>query len=448
MFKKILIANRGEIARRIIKTCKRLGIQTVAIYSEADNNALHVREADESYEVGKPRVNESYLQMDKIIEVAKAANVDAIHPGYGLLSENAEFARKCGKANIVFIGPKATTIEAMGDKINARLTMSEADVPIVPGKTTPLSDVEEAVKLAEEIGYPVMLKASAGGGGIGMQLATDEENLRKIYDGTKTRAENFFGNGAMYIEKYIDSPHHIEVQLLADSFGNVVYLWERECSIQRRNQKVVEEAPSPFVDEELRKKLGEVATKAAKHIGYVSAGTIEFLMDAQKNFYFLEMNTRLQVEHPVTEWITGLDLVEQQLLIASGEKLSFTQQEVQLTGHAIEARIYAEDPKTFYPSPGTIQTVSFPEGENVRNDTAIENGIAVTPFYDPMIAKLITYGETRELAIKQMSEALATYKIEGIKTNIPVLQEIVAHPMYESGNYTTKFIEIMRKKGE
>ncbi|MCM3568087.1 acetyl/propionyl/methylcrotonyl-CoA carboxylase subunit alpha [Neobacillus mesonae] len=441
MFTKILIANRGEIAARIIRTCKKMGIKTVAIYSEADINSPHVEMADESYLIGPPRVNESYLKMEKIMEVALQANVDAIHPGYGLLSENPEFSKKCAENNIVFIGPSPSTISQMGSKIEARKLMSHAGVPIVPGTDAPLADVEEAVREAKNIGYPIMLKASAGGGGIGMQRVDDEEGLRRAFQGNQKRAKDFFGDGAMFLEKLILNPRHIEIQLLADKEGNTVYLGERECSIQRRHQKVIEEAPSPFIDELTRKEMGGAAVRAAQAIGYENAGTVEFIMDEHKNFYFLEVNTRLQVEHPVTEEVTGLDLVEQQIRIANGETLTISQKDVQLNGHAIEVRIYAEDPNTFFPSPGTITSFSIPSGENIRHELAVGQGSVVTPFYDPMIAKLIVKGLTRNEAIKSMGKVLEQYKVEGIKTNIPTLKRIVNHPEYISGNTTTSFID-------
>lgn len=441
MFTKILIANRGEIAARVIRTCKKMGIQTVAIYSEADLDSPHVKMADEAYCIGKPRVHESYLQMDKIIEVAKQTGAEAIHPGYGLLSENVEFARKSIEAGITFIGPTADVIEKMGSKVASRISMIEAGVPIVPGTEEALADVSEAITTADQIGYPVMLKASAGGGGIGMQIVHNKEELQKAFDGNQKRAQMFFGNGDMYIEKYIANPRHIEIQLLADQFGNCVYLMERECSIQRRHQKVVEEAPSPFLDDVTRKMMGETAVKAAQAIGYQNAGTIEFLVDESKNFYFLEMNTRLQVEHPVTEEITGLDLVEEQLRMAAGEKLRYTQEEIKREGHAIEVRIYAEDPKTFLPSPGTITKLELPDGEGVRHELAVHETSKVTPFYDPMIAKLIISAPSREKAIERILEALNHYHVEGIKTNIPMLQEVIIHPAYQSGDTTTQFVE-------
>lgn len=440
MFSKILIANRGEIALRVIRTCQKLGIKTVAIYSEADAESLFVREANESYCVGKPPVNQSYLNADEIISIAKKSGAEAVHPGYGLLSENAAFAKKCNEENLVFIGPSPEIIASMGSKIEARKTMKEAGVPIIEGINTSLESEDEAVLAAKQIGYPLMLKASAGGGGIGMQLVHSEEELLKAFAGNKKRAESFFGDGAMFLEKYIDEPHHIEVQILADSHGNVVPLWERECSIQRRNQKVVEEAPSPFINEETRSKMLEAAVKAAQHIGYSNAGTIEFLVDKEQNFYFLEMNTRLQVEHPVTEEITGLDLVEEQLKVAVGNAISFTKEDVKRNGHAIEVRIYAEDPKTFFPSPGKITEFQLPQGEGIRNECAIEAGSQVTPFYDPMIGKLIAWGETRTEACSRLKLALEEYKIEGIKTNIPMLLQTVSHEQFLSGYTTTQFV--------
>ncbi|MCP1123744.1 acetyl-CoA carboxylase biotin carboxylase subunit [Bacillus sp. 3103sda1] len=438
MFRKILIANRGEIAVRIIKTCQKLGIRTVAIYSEADEFALHVKMANEAYLVGGPRVQESYLNLEKIIEIAKETNVEAIHPGYGLLSENPTFAARCEEEGIVFIGPSKDVIAKMGSKIESRKAMLEAEVPIVPGISTSIPTVEEAKEIASQIGYPLMLKASAGGGGIGMQVIETEQALTQAFESNQTRAKNFFGNGEMYMERLITNAHHIEIQVLADKQGNTVYLWERECSVQRRNQKVIEEAPSPFLDEETRKAMGEVAVKAAKALGYANAGTIEFLVDDEKNFYFLEMNTRLQVEHPVTEEITGLDLVEQQLRIASGETLSFTQDEVKRNGHAIEARIYAEDPKTFFPSPGKITSLSLPT--SVRVDHFLEDGVTITPFYDPMIAKIIAHGETRADAIQKLQVALEELKVEGIKTNTPMLLQVLEDEVFQSGIYTTSFI--------
>ncbi|KKK37169.1 biotin carboxylase [Mesobacillus campisalis] len=440
MFSKILIANRGEIARRVIRTCKKLGIKSVAVYSEADADSLFVREADEAYCVGKPPVNQSYLNVDEIIAAAKNSGAEAVHPGYGLLSENSVFASRCKAEGLVFIGPPPEIIASMGSKIEARKTMKEAGVPIIEGINTPLENEEEASMAAEKIGYPLMLKASAGGGGIGMQLVNSEEELLKAFAGNKKRAESFFGDGAMFLEKYIAEPHHIEVQILADTHGNIVPLWERECSIQRRNQKVVEEAPSPFISEETRTKMLDAAVAAAKHIGYTNAGTIEFLVDKEQNFYFLEMNTRLQVEHPVTEEITGLDLVEEQLKVAAGEKLSFTREEVQRRGHSIEVRIYAEDPKTFFPSPGKITQFSLPGGEGIRHECSVEAGSQVTPFYDPMIAKLVVWGESRNQACERLKNALENYEVEGIKTNIPMLLKTITHEQFLAGYTTTQFV--------
>ncbi|MCP8970349.1 acetyl-CoA carboxylase biotin carboxylase subunit [Ectobacillus ponti] len=438
MFNKILIANRGEIAVRIMRTCKRLGIETVAVYSEADANALHVQLADEAYLLGGPRVHESYLNLDKMMEIARETKAEAVHPGYGLLSENPAFAARCRDEGIVFIGPSADVIAQMGSKIESRKVMQAAGVPVVPGITTAIPSVEEAKEIAKTIGYPLMLKASAGGGGIGMQTIETEQTLVQAFASNQTRAQNFFGSGEMYMEKLITQAHHIEIQVLADSFGNTVYLWERECSVQRRNQKVVEEAPSPFISEATRHAMGAVAVQAAKAIGYTNAGTIEFLVDEQQNFYFLEMNTRLQVEHPVTEEITGLDLVEQQLRIAAGEKLAFSQEEVARNGHAIEVRLYAEDPKTFFPSPGTIHTLELPQ--TVRIDHFLEEGIQITPFYDPMIAKVIAHGPTREAAISSLQLALQETKVEGIKTNIPMLLRVLEDDVFRSGIYTTSFV--------
>ncbi|WP_102691332.1 acetyl-CoA carboxylase biotin carboxylase subunit [Rummeliibacillus pycnus] len=441
MFKKVLIANRAEIARRIIRTCNRLGIETVAIYSEADAESLYVREATESYCIGKPPVSQSYLNIDAIIDIAKKSKVEAIHPGYGLLSENATFAKRVEEEGIIFIGPKSEVIEAMGSKLKARKTMAAAGVPIVEGVNEPIADTDEAAKIAQEIGYPVMLKASAGGGGIGMQLVHDEIELRKAFEGNQKRAQSFFGDGTMFIEKYIAEPHHVEVQILADHYGHILPVFERECSIQRRNQKVVEEAPSPFISQETREKMLDAAVNAAKTIGYTNAGTIEFLVDRTQNFYFLEMNTRLQVEHPVTEEISGLDLVEEQLKIANDENLTITRKDLQKNGHAIEVRIYAEHPITFFPSPGKITKLVLPSSDGIRHEVAVESGSVVTPFYDPMIAKLIVWAPTRIEACEKLVDALSNYVIEGIHTNIPMLLEVVKHEQFKNGVTTTKFVE-------
>ncbi|BAC13652.1 biotin carboxylase [Oceanobacillus iheyensis HTE831] len=441
MIKRMLIANRGEIARRIIRTCRQLNIETIAIYSDADKDALFVKEADESYLVGGNRVQESYLNVDKIFEIAKQANIDAIHPGYGFLSENASFANRCLKEKITFIGPSPEIIELMGDKIAARRTMKQAGVPIVPGTEEAISSVEEAVKYASEIGYPIMLKAAAGGGGIGMQIVHNDDELVKAFDSNSKRAANFFGNGSMFLEKKIEETRHIEFQVLADHHGNVVHLFERECSIQRRNQKVIEEAPSPFVSDRLRKDMGEASIRATKQINYTNAGTIEFLVDKEENYYFLEMNTRIQVEHPITEETTGIDIVEHQIKIAQGESLQITQNDIRQTGHAIEARIYAEDPITFFPSPGKITQFSLPKGECIRNECAVKEGDQVTPFYDPMIAKLIVTGDTRSEAIANLKVAMNQFIVEGIKTNITMIKEIIDYPAYVNGDTTTTFIQ-------
>ncbi|GAB0169118.1 acetyl-CoA carboxylase biotin carboxylase subunit [Lysinibacillus sp. CTST325] len=441
MFKKVLIANRGEIARRVIRTCKRLNVLTVAVYSEADAESLHVKEADEAFCIGKPPVAQSYLNMDRILEVAKESGAEAVHPGYGLLSENAEFAKRCTEAGLVFIGPSADVIASMGSKLEARKTMKVAGVPIVEGVETPVKDVTEAIEIASRLGYPIMLKASAGGGGIGMQLVENAEELAKAFEGNQKRAQSFFGDGTMYMERFIANPHHVEVQIIADHDGNVVPLFERECSIQRRNQKVVEEAPSPFISEETRKSMLDASVKAVQHIGYVNAGTIEYLVDAEQNFYFLEMNTRLQVEHPVTEEITKLDLVEEQLKIAAKQPLAFTRDSIERKGHAIEVRIYAENPSTFFPSPGTITAFELPTGEGIRHESGVEAGTTVTPFYDPMISKLVVWGETRAIACERLIEALKAYKVEGIQTNIPMLLKTVTHEQFLKGYTTTKFVD-------
>ncbi|KOS59766.1 acetyl-CoA carboxylase biotin carboxylase subunit [Lysinibacillus agricola] len=441
MFKKVLIANRGEIARRVIRTCKRLNVQTVAVYSEADAESLHVKDADEAFCIGKPPVAQSYLNIDRILEVAKDSGADAIHPGYGLLSENAEFAKRCTEAGLVFIGPSADVIASMGSKLEARKTMKAAGVPIVEGVEAPVKDVTEAIEIASRLGYPIMLKASAGGGGIGMQLVDNAEELAKAFEGNQKRAQSFFGDGTMYMERFIANPHHVEVQIIADHDGNVVPLFERECSIQRRNQKVVEEAPSPFISDETRKSMLDASVKAVQHIGYVNAGTIEYLVDAEQNFYFLEMNTRLQVEHPVTEEITKLDLVEEQLKIAAKQSLAFTRDSIQRKGHAIEVRIYAENPSTFFPSPGTITAFELPTGEGIRHECGVEAGTTVTPFYDPMISKLVVWGETRATACERLIEALKAYKVEGIQTNIPMLLKTVTHEQFLKGYTTTKFVD-------
>ena len=446
MIKKVLIANRGEIAVRVIKSCRKLGIKTVAIYSDADLEAPHVKLADEAFNVGPAPVAQSYLNIERILEVGKETGVDAIHPGYGLLSENSGFARKCQELGITFIGPSPQVIQNMGGKVQAREIMRAAGVPVVPGFEKNIEDIEEAKKLALELGYPVMIKASAGGGGIGMQVVKNDSELEGAMNVCQGRAKAYFGDSSIYMEKYIENPRHIEVQILADNYGNVLHLFERECSIQRRHQKVIEEAPSTFVDQDTRERIGGVAVKAAKAINYTNAGTVEFLMDKDKNFYFLEMNTRLQVEHPITEMITGFDLVEEQILIASGKRLTEEFGNVEMCGHAIECRIYAEDPKTFMPSPGTISRLELPHGDFVRNDCGVVEGYNVSPYYDPMVGKLITWGNDRQEAWGRMMKALDEYKVEGIKVNIPILQEILSHHRFITGDIHTNFIEQMNKE--
>lgn len=441
MIKKVLIANRGEIAARIIRSAKQLGIKTVAVFSEVDENSPFVQMADESYLLGPARVNESYLNIDKIIEIAKECRADAIHPGYGFLSENHLFAEKCEKEGIIFVGPNSQVLKQMGSKIEARKIMKEAGVPVVPGSIEALDTIDEAKAFAKEIGYPVMLKASLGGGGIGMQVVQSDEELENVFLDNQQRAKQFFGDGSMFIEKKIDDARHIEVQILADQHGNVMHLFERECSIQRRNQKVIEEAPSSFISEATREKMGEAAIRAAKAVDYTNVGTVEFLVDSEENFYFIEMNARIQVEHPITEEVTGVDLVKEQLLIASGNPLSLNKNDIKIKGHAIEARIYAEDPERFFPSPGQITRLDLPEGEHIRHELGVSSSFQVTPFYDPMIAKLIVSGASREEAIERMKDALNNYHIDGIKTNIPMLKTIIEHDQFKKGNTKISFVD-------
>ena len=441
MFKKILIANRGEIACRVIRTAKLMGIKTVAVYSEADRDALHVLEADEAYCIGPAASAESYLRADKIIEVIKKSSAEAVHPGYGFLSENAAFCRKLKREGIAFIGPNELAIKAMGDKIESKKLAEKAKVSTVPGYTEALKDYKEAKKVANDIGYPVMLKASAGGGGKGMRVCENDEDLKEAFVSAVREAKSSFGDDRVFIEKFIVNPRHIEIQVLADQHGNAVYLHERECSIQRRHQKVIEEAPSPFIDPDTRKAMGEEAIALAKAVNYVSAGTVEFIVDQEKNFYFLEMNTRLQVEHPVTELITGLDLVELMIRVAAGEKLPIKQEDVKLEGWAIESRVYAEDPfRNFLPSIGRLTRYKAPTGENVRVDTGVYEGGEISMHYDPMIAKLVTYGADRDLAIKAMSHALDGYYIRGVQHNIPFLSALMNHERFIEGRLSTGFI--------
>ncbi|MCM3717268.1 acetyl-CoA carboxylase biotin carboxylase subunit [Fictibacillus phosphorivorans] len=438
--KKILIANRGEIALRIIQTCKEMNIETVAVYSDADRDLPFVKAADEAIHIGESPVAKSYLQSDTILKIAIDQKVDAVHPGYGLLSENDEFAKKIEEAGITFIGPSPQTIEWMGDKIMARKTMQQAGVPIVPGTIEPIDDVEEGVKLAEQIGYPVMLKASSGGGGIGMVKCENKEDLHKHFVSSQQRAKNYFGSGRMFIEKCIENARHIEVQIMGDTLGNIVHLYERDCSIQRRNQKVVEESPSPFLTETLRSKITEAAVEAAKAVNYVNAGTVEFVVSENGDFYFLEMNTRLQVEHPVTESITGLDLVRWQIQIAQGEALPLTQTEIMSKGHAMEFRLYAEDPVTFFPAPGKIEELVWPDMDNVRIDTGYESGNQVTPFYDPMIAKIIVSDSNRSECLESAKRFFDSIQIKGLKTNALLFQQLLEEEGFIRGNYTTEFL--------
>lgn len=441
MFRKILVANRGEIALRIIYACKELGIQTVAVYSEADRDSLHIRYADEAFCVGPAPSGKSYLNIPNIISAATIAEVDAIHPGYGFLAENARFVEICETHNIKFIGPSADTIARMGDKAQAKRMMEKAGVPVIPGSEGPVSNQREALKMAEEIGYPVMIKASAGGGGRGMRIAHNEKDLIKSFQTAQAEAEASFNNPEVYLEKFIANPRHIEVQILCDEHGNGVYLGERDCSLQRRHQKVLEEAPSPAVTPEIRKTLGETAWRGAKAAGYTNAGTIEFLMDEKGNFYFMEMNTRIQVEHPVTEIITGIDLVKKQIEIAAGEPLGLKQEEIKINGHAIECRINAEDPyKNFMPTPGEIQFYHAPGGPGVRVDSCAYTGYTISPYYDSLIAKLITWGKDREEAINRMARALDEFEIYGIASTILFHLEVIHHPYFRSGDVTTNFI--------
>lgn len=440
-FRKILIANRGEIACRIIWTCKEMGIKTVAVHSTADKDALHVRYADEAICIGAPPSAQSYLNIPSIISAAEITNVDAIHPGYGFLAESERFARVCEDCNIKFIGPKAHVIGMMGDKVEARRTMKAAGVPILPGSPEPIESADEAIVLAKEIGFPVIIKAAAGGGGRGMRIVRQESDLATNLELAQTEALAAFKNGSVYIERYIERPRHIEIQVLADEYGNVVHLGERECSIQRRHQKLLEEAPSPVITLAQREKMGAVAVKACQEIGYSSAGTFEFLLDEDGSFYFMEMNTRIQVEHPVTEMVTLADIVRNQIRIAQGEELGFDQKDVLIVGHSIECRINAEDPEKFTPSPGRITAFNIPGGPGVRVDTAVYPGYVVPPYYDSMIAKLIVHARTRELAIARMKRALEMMVVEGIKTTIPLHLKIMNDERFQAGDFSTKFME-------
>jgi acetyl-CoA carboxylase, biotin carboxylase subunit len=442
MIQKILIANRGEIALRIIRACREMGIKSLAVYSEADVQSLHVQLADEAICIGGARSSDSYLRADRIISAAEIADVDAIHPGYGFLSENAKFAEQCESCNIKFIGPKSKSIRMMGDKAIAKDTVRKAGVVTVPGSDGPIENETEAVKVARKIGYPVIIKAVAGGGGRGMRIAHNDVSFAKEFHVARNEAEKAFGNGAVYIEKYIEKPRHIEFQILADSHGKVLHLGERDCSVQRRHQKLIEESPSPFLTADLRKKMGKAAVKAAEAAEYQNAGTIEFLVDAKGNYYFIEMNTRIQVEHPVTEECTGIDLIKQQINIANGQKLEFDQSDIKFENHAIECRINAEDPsRNFIPSPGTISLYYAPGGLGVRVDSHAYSGYAIPPYYDSMIGKLICFGPTRKIALQRSYRALSEYLVRGIKTTIPLHKAIMSDPVFIEGKATTAYME-------
>lgn len=442
MFQKILIANRGEIAVRIIRACRELGITSVAVYSTADKDALHTQLADEAICIGKAAPADSYLNMERILSAAIASKAEAIHPGFGFLSENAKFAQMCEQCHIAFIGPSAEVIRRMGNKQEARNTMINAKVPVIPGTKEAVYTADYGLKLAEQIGFPVMIKAASGGGGKGMRISHSREDFTENFEVAQTESVNGFADDTMYIEKYIEDPRHIEFQILADKYGNVISLGERDCSIQRRHQKMVEESPSAALDDKLRAQMGEVAVRAAKAANYESAGTIEFLLDKNKKFYFMEMNTRIQVEHPVTEMVTGLDLIKEQIFIAAGEKLQWKQKDIHITGHAIECRLNAENPaKNFMPCPGKIDYLHLPGGNGVRIDSAIYTGYTIPPNYDSMIAKIIVYGKDRQTAIDKMRSALGEINIDGITTNLDYQYDIITHPVFQSGNITTSFIE-------
>lgn len=449
MFKKILIANRGEIAVRIIRACREMGILTVAVCSEADKDALHAQLADETICIGPAPSKDSYLNMERIISATIATKAEAIHPGFGFLSENSKFANMCEQCHITFIGPSSSVIDKMGNKSEARNTMMNIGVPVVPGTKEPIFDGAHALIFAKEIGFPVMIKASAGGGGKGMRVAESEHDFISHFDAAKTEAEKAFSDGTMYIEKYIRNPKHIEIQILADKHGNVIHLGERDCSLQRKHQKMMEEAPSAVIHEDLRKQMGEAAVNAAKSTGYYNAGTVEFILDEKNNFYFIEMNTRIQVEHPVTEMVTGVDLIKEQIKVAYGEPLQLSQEDIQITGHAIECRINAERPdKNFMPSPGLVSNIHFPGGMGIRVDSALYSGYTIPAYYDSMVAKLIVYDKTRELAISKMKSALGELIVEGIDTNIDFQYELICNEDFIKGNVDTGFIERLIKKKE
>ncbi len=447
MFKKILIANRGEIALRVMRTCREMGIEVVAVFSEADRSAPHVLFADEAYLIGPAPSTKSYLNFKKILEVARDSGAEAIHPGYGFLSENTEFAREVSEAGMVFIGPPASAIKIMGDKTMARQTMLKTQVPVVPGTEEPIADIAKTLKVAKEIGFPVLIKAAGGGGGKGMRIVNSASEFEDAVGKAERESQSAFGDGRVYVEKYLEEPHHIEFQILADTHGNTIHLNERECSIQRRYQKVIEESPSPFIDDDLRSKMGQAAVETAESCKYVGAGTVEFLVDKHRNFYFLEMNTRLQVEHPVTEMVTGIDLVAEQIRIASGQPLSMKQSEISTTGHAIECRIYAEDASNdFAPSTGEIVMLQIPDGAGTRFDGAIRQGMEITPYYDPMLGKLICWAKDRESALNRSERALREFYIGGIETTIQFCRSVVRHPVFRKGTYDTHFYANFRKE--
>ena len=447
MFKKILIANRGEIAIRIMRACREMGIATVAVYSEVDRTAQHVRYADEAYLLGAAPATESYLVMEKIIQVAKTSKAEAIHPGYGFLAENPEFAQLIKDNGLIFVGPEPETIRLLGDKMAARETMITAGVPIVPGVKQAISSATEAQKIADEIGYSILLKAAAGGGGKGMRIVRNSDDIRQLFKMARSEAKSAFGDDRIYIEKYLEKPRHIEIQVIADQHGNVVHLGERECSIQRRHQKVIEESPSPIVDSDMRQRMGETAVKVARVANYVNAGTVEFLVEQDKNFYFLEVNTRLQVEHPVTEMVTGIDLAKEQIRIAAGKPLSFKQEDIHWRGSAIECRIYAEDPNNgFLPSIGKIQSYREPNGPGIRVDSGLARGDTVSMYYDPLISKLISWGRTRTEAIQRMKRALDEYMISGVQTVIPFHKQVMNHQDFIKGTITTHFIDEQKEQ--
>jgi len=440
--KKILVANRGEIAIRVMKTAQKMGIKTVAVYSTVDRNAPHVRFADEAVCIGEPPSNQSYLLGSKIIKIAKDLNVDGIHPGYGFLSENADFAEEVEKNNIIFIGPRSKAIKMMGDKLAAKDAVKNYDIPMVPGVDRAVTDPKEAIEIAKQIGFPILIKAAAGGGGKGMRVVEKEEDVVEQMKRAISEATSAFGDGSVFVEKYVSSPRHVEIQVLADSHGNVLHFFERECSVQRRHQKVVEEAPSAVLTPELREKMGHAAINVARSCDYLGAGTVEFLLDADHNFYFLEMNTRLQVEHPVSEWITGVDLVELQIRVARGEELQIKQEDLKINGHALELRVYAEDPlNDFLPSVGRLDTYKLPIGENIRVDNGFEEGMDIPIYYDPMLSKLITYGKTRDEAIQLMIKAIDNYIVEGVQTTLPFGKFVCEHEAFRSGNFDTHFVK-------